>query len=74
MCGEQHSYNLPGSFPASEVRAKYSVKHSAEQLEAVLREVTSAAPAGSVRAEASASSEAEGPANAAKEERARAAR
>jgi glycosyltransferase involved in cell wall biosynthesis len=53
-----------GRHGAGEVRAQYSVKHSVEQLEAVLREVTSAASAGDVA----------GPANAAKEERARAAR
>jgi glycosyltransferase involved in cell wall biosynthesis len=50
---------------AGEVRTKYSVKGSAERLEAVLREVT---------AKEDSSAEAAGPAIVAKEERARAAR
>jgi glycosyltransferase involved in cell wall biosynthesis len=35
-----------GRHAAGEVRAKYGVTHSAERLEAVLREVTGEAPAG----------------------------
>jgi glycosyltransferase involved in cell wall biosynthesis len=67
-----------GRQAAGEVRAKYSVKQSAERLEAVLREATAAVPAGSsaeaAHASTAAKSEAAGPSTAAKEERARAAR
>jgi glycosyltransferase involved in cell wall biosynthesis len=63
-----------GRHGAGEVRAHYGVKHSAERLESVLREVTAAPLGKAASAEAAPSAEAARQTMAAKEERARAAR